>query len=78
MLDVGIWRIFMLKSERTLASAFVPMIGFSLVFLGVLTEHVKGRIDVPVTGNLISWALPLLMIAALLVLKSTIEEHRGE
>ena len=54
------------------------MIGFSLVFSGVLIEHIKGRIDVPVTGNIVSWALPLLVVAAILVAKSTIEEYHGK
>jgi uncharacterized membrane protein (DUF485 family) len=68
----------MTRSERTLQSAFVPMIGFALVFFGVLIEHTKGRMDIPVTGNIISWALPLLVVAFILVVKSTIQEHRGE
>lgn len=68
----------MTHSERTLRSALVPMIGFALVFFVVLAEHIKGDLNVTQTGELISWGLSLLGVAALLVLKSTIQAKPGE
>ena len=68
----------MKESEKTLHTALVPTGAFALIFFGVLYEHIVGRMNVPTTGNIISCALPLLLWATHLLLKSQYQEKRGE